>query len=161
MDLVIIKRCAPGDDEHRENLVNYIEDDRKLAIGGNGLDYTNSEAAVSQMQAVTDYFDKSHNCTGVQMIVAFDDKVSDQETAIDYIRQIAGQLPDDHQHLYCVHERDSEINTLHGHILINPVNALDGRQLDTSISAMDPICDDIERITGNKNRLIFKRNRNK
>ena len=159
MDLVIIKRCAPGDDEHRENMVKYIEDDRKLAIGGNGLDYTNSEAAVDQMQAVTDFFDKSHYCTGVQMIVAFDDKVSDKETAIDYISQIAGKLPEDYQHLYCVHERDSETDSFHGHIMINPVNAVDGRMLSTGIKDMAPIRDDIEKITGNKNRLVFKRKR--
>ena len=161
MDLVIIKRCAPGDDEHRENLVKYIEDDRKLAIGGNGLDYTNSEAAVDQMQAVTNFFDKSHYCTGVQMIVAFDDHVTDKETAIDYISQIAETLPEDYQHLYCVHERDSETDSFHGHIMINPVNAVDGKQFDTSISAMAPICDDIKKITGNPNELKFKRNRSK
>lgn len=161
MDNVIVKRCAPGDDEHRENLVDYITDDRKLAIGGNGVNYNDPEADITQRQAVTDYHDKSHRCTGVQMIVAFDNKVKDAGTAIDYMQQIVGKLPDEYQNVYCVHDRDDEIRSYHGHILINPVSAKTGKQLDTSKEAMRPICNEIRKITGNENRLIFKRERGK
>lgn len=161
MDNLIIKRCAPGDDEHRENLVRYIEDDRKLAIGGNGVNYNDPEATVAQMQAVTDYYDKSHRCTGIQMIVAFDERVKDADTAICYMQQIAKQIPDEYQNVYCVHEKDHEVGNYHGHILINPVSAKDGKQFDTSKDALYPICEEISEITGNDNRLIFKRNRGK
>ena len=76
MDFVMVNRLDPGDDEHLENLIKYISDNRKLAIGGNGVDYHDPENALAQMQAVTEYFDKSHRCNGVQMIVAFDDHIS-------------------------------------------------------------------------------------
>ena len=158
MELIMLRRLDPGDDEHRANLVRYIEDDRKLAIGGHGVNYNDANDVLHQMQVVTDHFDKSHRCSGVQMIVAFDDRVKDANTAIDYIEQIAGKIPDEYQTVYCVHEKDCEIASFHGHILINPVSAKNGKMMDTSISAMMPICHEIEEITGNPNRLIFKRN---
>ena len=157
MDFVMVNRLDPGDDEHRENLIKYISDNRKLAIGGNGVDYHDPENALAQMQAVTDYFDKSHRCNGVQMIVAFDDHVQDQETAIGYMQRISQKIHDEFQNVYCVHEKDREVGTFHGYILINPVSAKDGKQLDTSKKAMNPICEEIREITGNENRLIFKR----
>lgn len=83
MDNVIVKRCAPGDDEHREDSLNYITDDRAIAVGGNGVDYHDRENALAQMQAVTNYFDKSQYCPAVQVITTFDAKVKDPETAIN------------------------------------------------------------------------------
>ncbi|MCR4646304.1 MAG: relaxase/mobilization nuclease domain-containing protein [Oscillospiraceae bacterium] len=160
MDFIMIKRSTPGDDEHRENLVKYIEDDRKIAVGGNGVDYHDPEATIKQMQYVTDYYDKSHQCSAIQMIVAFDDMVKDAETAIDYARQIAKTIPDEYQSLYCVHEKDHEIGNYHAHYLINPVSSKGKNQFDTSREGLQPICDEIEEITGNDNDLIFKRNRN-
>ena len=159
MDNVMIKRCAPGDDEHRENLVNYLSDERKLAMGGNGVDYHDPDAVIMQMQTVTDYFDKSHRCPAVQLIVAFDEKVKDADTAVGYIKEIAERLPDEYQSLYCVHEKDAEYNSYHGHILINPVSTKDGRQFDTSCKNVNHFCDEITEVTGNENQLIFKRNR--
>ena len=161
MDNVIVKRCAPGDDEHREDLLNYITDDRAIAVGGNGVDYHDRENALAQMQTVTNYFDKSQYCPAVQVITTFDAKVKDPDTAINYTKKIVDQLPDEYQNVYCVHEKDRENNSFHAHIMINPVSAKDGKLFDTSKKHMDQICEQISQITGSANQLIFKRKRKK
>ena len=157
MDLVIVKKGESGDDEHRENLVNYIEDDRKLMIGGNGVDYTNAGATLKQMETVAEYFDKTHVCPLVQVILAFDGSVTDPQMACAYTKQAAQYFGEDYQSVYCAHEKDHECATLHAHIMLNPVNVQDGKLLDTNHDNMDAFCDYVSDITGNNNRLIYKR----
>lgn len=156
MENVIIKKGMPGDDEHLKNLIKYIEDDRKLMIGGNGVDYTNPSIAVEQMMCVKEHFGKTHNDPLVQVIVTFDDSVKDADTACEYVQKAAAFYEDDYQTIYCVHEKDHDCQNYHGHILINPVNIHDGKMLNTSHDQMNAFRSHVSDITGNENRLIYK-----
>lgn len=155
MDNIVVKRGVPGDDEHRDNLVRYVLDERKIAFGGNGVNYNDPEAAIMQMREVTNYYDKSHCCSCVQMIMSFDESVKDAETAASYVKQAAQQIPDEYQTVYCVHEADRENNHYHGHIVINPVSTKDGKQFDTGPANIERISDEISRITGTWGQYHF------
>ena len=79
------------------------------------------------------------------------------DTACEYVQKAAAFYEDDYQTIYCVHEKDHDCQNYHGHILINPVNIHDGKMLNTSHDQMDAFRSNVSDITGNENRLIYKR----
>lgn len=157
MDVLKVLKAQSGDAEHRENLVRYMLDDRKLDCGGKGVNYTDPEQAIAQMEFVAKYFDKEHRCPFAQLILSFDGSVTDQNEAIDLVKQAADQIPDEFQSMYCVHDRDEESGGLHGHIMVNTISTRNGRQFDTSKEHLEQLCQDISAITGNETSLILGR----
>ena len=89
MDIVKMMRGEPGDIEHLGNLINYISDDRKLNIGGNGVNYNTPYAVLDQMMAVKEYYGKEKNCPLIQAIVSYDEPNLTAQQACQYTAQIA------------------------------------------------------------------------
>ena len=153
---VIVKRGKPGDEDHLENLAEYISDGRALMIGGNGIDYHDLNAVNNQMMMVKQYYGKTKNCALVQVILSYDKSVNNAVDACNYTRQAASYFNEDYQTLYCVHEKDNSCSSYHAHIMVNPVNINDGRMMQTDSESMKPFCEHFANVTGMKNRLIFK-----
>lgn len=158
MGLVIIKCGNPGDDEHLVNLARYINDDRKVMIGGNGVDYTDADTAAQQMERVKEYYGKTRNRSHVQVIVPYKEQNITAEKACEYTTGAAAFFSDDYQTLYCAHQPDDECDHYHSHILINPVNVHTGKMMETDSESLKPFCEHVEKITGEKNRLKYKKN---
>ena len=97
MDYVIVKKVISGDDEHRQKLIDYVSDDRKLTIGGNGVDYTNPKNALDQMEYVSEYHEKTHCCPMVQIVLALDESVKDPDTACRYVEEAAKCIDTNYQ----------------------------------------------------------------
>ena len=85
MGLVIIKCGNPGDDEHLEHLAQYMSDDRKLMIGGNGVNYTDAKQVAKQMANVKEHFGKTKNRSHVQVILPYHSQDMTVEKACDYM----------------------------------------------------------------------------
>ncbi len=96
---------------------------------------------------------KRQGCTGIPN----DHSVKDTDTACEYVQKAAAFYEEDYQTLYCAHEKDHECKSYHGHILVNPVNIHDGKMLNTGHDQMDAFRNHVSDITGNENRLIYKR----
>ena len=158
MGLVIIKCGNPGDDEHLENLVHYMDDDRKLMIGGNGVNYTDEKAVVSQMENVKEYFGKTKNRSHVQVILPYNGQGITPEKVCEYTKDAAAYFINDYQTLYCAHEPDEKCDYYHSHIMVNPVNIHNGKMMETDPVSLKPLCDHVAKITGAKVRLKFKKN---
>lgn len=158
MGLVIIKCGNPGDDEHLENLVRYMSDDRKLMIGGNGVDYTNAEAVAKQMESVKEYFGKTKNRSHVQVILPYNEQGITADQVCEYTKEAAAFFDADYQTFYCAHQPDEKCGYYHSHILINPVNIHNGKMMETDADSLKPFCDHVAKVTGSKNRLKFKKN---
>ena len=158
MGLVIIKCGNPGDDEHLEHLAQYMSDDRKLMIGGNGVDYTDDKAVAKQMTNVKEHFGKTKNHSHVQVILPYHSQDMTVEKACDYTREAAAYFDDDYQTLYCAHQPDEDCDYYHSHIMINPVNINNGKMMETDPASLKPFCEHVEKVTGERNRLKFKKN---
>ena len=158
MGLVIIKCGNPGDDEHLVNLARYINDDRKMMIGGNGVDYTDAETAAQQMERVKEYYGKTRNRSHVQIILPYDEDDMTAEKACEYTKEAAAFFEEDYQTIYCTHQPGDNCNYYHSHILINPVNVHNGKMMETDPESLKPFCEHVEKVTGCRNRLKFKKN---
>ena len=158
MGLVIIKCGNPGDDEHLENLVHYMDDDRKLMIGGNGVNYTDEKAVASQMENVKEHFGKTKHRSHVQVILPYNEPDITAEKACDYTREAAAYFGNDYQTLYCAHQPDEDCDYYHSHIMINPVNYNNGKMMETDPASLKPFCKHVEKVTETKVRLKFKKN---
>ena len=157
MTEIILKRGMPGDDTHLGNALDYVSDDRALMIGGNGVDYLDSDEAYRQMNDVKKYFGKTKNCALVHLMVSYTQKVDNAETACKFTEQVAGFFNENYQTMYCAHEKDNECSTYHTHIIINPVNLNDGKIMQTDHENMQPFCKEVSRITGTNYQVEFKR----
>ena len=158
MGLVIIKCGDPGDSDHLKNLAHYMSDDRKLMIGGNGVDYTDENAVISQMEIVKEYFGKTQNRSHVQVILPYNEQGITAEKTCEYTKKAAAYFDDDFQTLYCAHQPDADCDYYHSHIMINPVNIHTGKMMETDPVSLKPFCEHVEKVTGAKNRLKFKKN---
>lgn len=158
MGLVIIKCGNPGDDEHLANLDEYMSDDRKLMIGGNGVNYTDEKAVAKQMQSVKEHFGKTKNRSHVQVILPYNESGITAKKTCEYTKEAAAYFDADYQTLYCAHRPDDHCNFYHSHIMINPVNINNGKMMETDPTSLKPFCEHVEKITGAKNRLKFKKN---
>ena len=158
MGLVIVKCGDPGDDEHLSNLAHYMSDERKIMIGGNGVDYTNPEAAASQMESVKKYYGKTKNRSHVQVILPYNEQGITAEKACEYTKGAASYFDDEYQTLYCAHQPDDDCDYYHSHILVNPVNVHNGKMMETDAASLKPFCEHVEKVTGEKNRLKYKKN---
>ena len=157
MAAVIIKRGNPGDEDHLDNLAEYISDKRALMIGGNGVDYHDLDAVKDQMMKVKEYYDKTKNCALVQVILSYDKSVNNAVDACNYTRQAASYFNEDYQTLYCVHEKDNSCSSYHAHIMVNPVNINDGRMMQTDSESMKPFCSHFADVTDSKVWLKYKK----
>ena len=158
MGLVIIKCGYPGDEEHLKNLDEYMSDDRKLMIGGNGVNYTDDKAVAKQMMSVKKHFGKTKNRSHVQVILPYNEQGITAEKTCEYTKIAAAYFDDDYQTLYCAHQPDNHCKYYHSHIMINPVNIHNGKMMETDPASLKPFCEHVEKITGAKNRLKFKKN---
>ncbi len=158
MGLVIVKCGNPGDDEHLEHLAQYMSDDRKLMIGGNGVNYTDDKAVVKQMQSIKEHFGKTKNRSHVQVILPYNEPGINAEKACAYTRETAAYFDENYQTLYCTHQPDQECDYYHSHIMINPVNINNGKMMETDPASLKPFCEYVEQITDTKVRLKFKKN---
>lgn len=157
MGIILVSKGESGDDEHLKNLIEYIADDRKLLIGGNGVNYNDAKTAFDQMDYVRTYYDKKHECPLAQVIVAYDESITDAETACDYTKQAVSFFSDEYQRIECVHEADRDCGNYHAHILLNPVNLKTGKQLDTNKEYVNQFSEYVSEITGTKNKVLFKK----
>ncbi len=151
-----MNKGKPGDDDHLENLAEYISDERKLMICGNGVDYLDAARAVNQMMWVKSYYGKTRNCALVQLIVSYTNPAINADDACEMTREIAGYFNGSNQTLYCVHEKDNQCSNYHAHILVNPVNLNDGKIMQTDTVSMRPFCDHVADVTGTNYRLKYK-----
>ena len=158
MGHVIIKCGNPGDDEHLEHLAQYMSDDRKLMIGENGVNYTDAKQVAKQMQSVKENFGKTKNRSHVQVILPYNEQGITAEKACEYTKKAAAYFDEDYQTLFCAHQPDNHCDFYHTHILINPVNIHNGKMMETDPASLKPFCEHVEKVTGAKNRLKFKKN---
>ena len=158
---IILKRGKPSDDAHLWNALDYVSDDRALMIGGNGVDYSNPDEAYRQMNYVKKYFGKAKNCALVHVMVSYNQKVDNAETACKFTEQVAGFFADNYQTMYCAHEKDNECSTYHAHIIVNPVNVNDGKIMQTNHENMQPFCKEVSRITGTNYQVEFNKDASK
>ena len=154
---IIVKRGEAGDEDHLENLAEYVSDKRALIIGGNGVDYHDLNAVKEQMILVKQYFGKEKNCSLVQMILSYNKSVDNAEDACNYTRQTAEFFNEDYQTMYCVHAKDNECSNYHAHLIINPVNINDGKMMQLDLQSMEPFREHFAEVTGSKNRVIYKK----
>ncbi len=158
MGLVIIKCGNPGDDEHLKNLAHYMNDDRKLTIGGNGVNYANADAVASQMENIKAHFGKTKNRSHVQVILPYNEQGMTAEKTCEYTREAAEFFDKDYQTLYCAHQPDEECDYYHSHIMVNPLNYHNGKMMATDADSLKLFCDHVAKVTDTKVRLIFKKN---
>ena len=158
MGVVIVKCGDPGDEEHLKNLDHYMSDDRKLMIGGNGVNYTDDKAVAKQMACVKEHFGKTKNRSHVQVILPYNEQGITAEKTCEYTKEAAAYFDKDYQTLYCAHQPDDHCNYYHSHIMINPVNIHNGKMMETDPLSLKPFCEHVEKVTGAKNRLKFKKN---
>ena len=157
MGLVIIKCGDPGDEEHLEHLAQYMSDDRKLMIGGNGVNYTDAKQVAKQMQSLKEDFGKTKNRSHVQVILPYSQKGITAEKTCEYTKKAAAYFDEDYQTLYCAHQPDADCDYYHSHIMINPVNINNGKMMGTDPASLKPFYEHMEKVTGERNRLIFKK----
>ena len=157
MAAVIVKRGNPGDEDHLDNLAEYVSDKRALMVGGNGVDYHDLNAVKEQMMKVKEYYDKTKNCVLVQMILSYNNTVDNTEDACNFTRQAASFFDENYQTLYCVHAKDNECSNYHAHIMINPVNVNNGRMMQTDSESMKPFCAHFAEVTDAKVWLKYKK----
>ena len=157
MGKIIVKRGMPGDDTHLWNALNYVSDGRALMIGGNGVDYTDPNEAYRQMNAVKEYYGKTKNCAFVQLIVSYPKNVNNAEAACEFTKQIAKTFEEDYQMVYCVHEKENEFSDSHAHYILSPVNLNDGKMMQTDHESLQPLCQEVSRITGATYQVEFKK----
>ena len=157
MAAVILKRGEPGDEDHLENLAEYISDDRALMIGGNGVDYHDLDAVKDQMMKVKQYYGKTKNCSLVQIILSYNKSVNNAADACNFTEQAASYYDEKFQTLFCVHARDNECSNYHAHLMINPVNINDGKIMQTDSDSLKPFCEHFSEVTGAKTWLKFKK----
>ena len=162
MDIVKMIRGVPGDIDHLNNLINYIGDDRKLNIGGNGVDYNFPYTVLDQMMAVKKYYGKEANCPLVQAIVSYDEPDLTMEQACQYTEQIAEYFDDkDYQTLWCTHAADHNCSQYHMHLLINPVGVSDGKMMNTSKENYEAFEQHVHEVTGHETDLKFGKDKRK
>ena len=161
MAKIIVKRGMPGDDTHLWNALNYVSDGRALMIGGNGVDYTDPNEAYRQMNAVKEYYGKTKNCSLVHMIMSYPKNVNTAEAACEFTKQIAKSFGEDYQMVFCAHEKDNECSTHHGHMIFSPVNVNNGKMMQTDHESLQPLCQEVSRITGANYQVEFKKNGSK
>lgn len=139
-------------------LAQYMSDDRKLMIGGNGVNYTDDKAVATQMQNVKEHFGKTKNRSHVQVILPYSQKGITAEKTCEYTKKAAAYFDDDFQTLYCAHQPDADCDYYHSHIMINPVNINNGKMMETDAASLKPFCEHVKKVTGERNRLKFKKN---
>lgn len=161
MDIVKMMRGEPGDIEHLGNLINYISDDRKLNIGGNGVNYNTPYAVLDQMMAVKEYYGKEKNCPLIQAIVSYDEPNLTVQQACQYTAQIAEYFDGEYQTLWCTHAADHECSQYHMHMLINPVSYKDGKMMNTSRKNYGNFERHVQEVTGHKTNLKFGKDKKK
>ena len=59
---------------------------------------------------------------------------------------------------HITHKPGDNCNFFHSHILINPVNMHNGKMMETDPESLKPFCEHVEKVTGCRNRLKFKKN---
>lgn len=158
MGLVIVKCGDPGDGDHLQNLAHYMSDDRKLMIGGNGVNYADADAVASQMENIKAHYGKTKNRAHVQVIAPYNEPGMTAEKACEYTREVAAYFDEDYQTLYCTHQPNDNCSFFHSHIMVNPVNFNNGKMMATDADSLKPFCDHVAKVTGTKVRLKFKKN---
>jgi len=157
MEIIKMIRGNVGDMEHLENLVDYISDDRKLNIGGNGVNYNTPYAVADQMMALKEYYEKEDNCAFIHAIVSYGEPNLTAEQACQYTKQIASYFEDEYQTLWCTHAADHGCSQYHMHMLINPVSYKDGKMMNTSQANYKDFEKHVQEVTGQKTDLKFGR----
>ena len=94
----------------------------------------------------------------MQVILPYSQKGITAEKTCEYTKKAAAYFDDDFQTLYCAHQPDEDCDYYHSHIMINPVNINNGKMMETDPASLKPFCEHVEKITGERNRLKFKKN---
>lgn len=155
MARINVIRNSNGGLEYLQNAVGYVSDDRALFEGGYGVTPYNTTTAFNQMLATRQYFGKVSGNPLVHIIIAYNDSVTDIETASKFGKKCAQFFASRFQLLYCTHARDFHCGQLHTHIVINSVSYINGRMVTTGYDEMKAYCDYVAQVTGQRTQFYF------
>ena len=156
--MVILKviRHTDGGEAYLRNALNYVEDDRAIALKGYGVDAHDPGNAFDQMMSVKGYYGKTGDNPLMQFIVNYDNTVADSKTASDMTEQIVGGLAENYQLVTAIHDKHRGSSHYHAHIIMNSVNYNDGRLYNSSIEHLNELRQHISEVTGRCCKIKFK-----
>lgn len=91
------------------------------------------------------------------MIMSYPKNVNNVEAACEFTKQIAKTFEENYQMVYCVHEKDNERSNLHGYMIFNSVNVNNGKMMQTDHESLQPLCQEVSRITGTDYQIEFRK----
>lgn len=135
MGILKVIQNTNSSDDYLYNAIYYIENKvETVGVGGYRVDPYN---AYHQMMAVKNYFGKTSGNQLMHLVVSFEKRVSDIETALDYAYKIAMYYGNRFQTVFAVHEKDCYYkgqlrSCYHVHFILNSVSYVDGKMFAQS-----------------------------
>lgn len=146
---VLLIRNSSGGLEYLRRACRYLcDDERAVFIHGNGVNYLSIDKAYEQMVIVKRFYHKEFRNPLVHLIITFDTSVDTSDVAINHGKKIVDYFRDEYQFIWCIHEKDVTKGRYHMHLLINPVNVINGKLLHTSPDMLNGFCKYISKAIG-------------
>lgn len=137
-----------GGEAYLRNACYYVTDERALAVGGSGVNYSDPDTAFHQMMSVVAAYGKQGYNPVYHFVVSYDASVVDENTACRYAKEIASYFDGRQQYLYCTHAKDRSSSGYHCHLVVNPCSYVDGRMLRDDFVEKNRFLDHIKAVTG-------------
>lgn len=156
MARIKVIRNTYGGTKYIQNALSYVTDERALNCGGYGVNPYNTTEAYNQMITTRSYFGKVSGNPLVHIIISYDNKVKDIDTASRYGQLCAEYFAQRFQVIYCTHEKDTLCGTLHTHIIINSVSYINGQMIQTGYDEMQQYCNYVSITIGQYTQFYFE-----
>lgn len=157
---IIVIRNTYGGLRYLKSALDYVSDERALYQGGYGVNSYSSNDAYNQMTATKAYYNKRSGNPLIHVVISYDSKVKDAETAASYGQKCAAYFASDYQVKYSTHNKDTGCSSYHTHLIINSVSYVDGHMFNSSYENMNLFCEYVAGVTGQKTQLHFKNKAN-
>jgi hypothetical protein len=134
--------------------------DHEIARGGYGLNPFVQETAYSQMVTLRRYHNQLSTNPVVHIVVSFDEQTDNAEFAIKKAPAIAAYFKNYYQLIWSVHPADQDSSHYHLHIMLNTVNAKNGRLFHSGPAEMHAFAAHVKQFTGQPYKLVFEQRKN-
>ena len=157
MVIVKLKRDTYGSNtDYLAHALRYVGNPKKCEyIAGFGIDPYDLDHCYNQMMTVKKYYHKSGDNPLVHFIISFDSNVKTLHKAIVNSYHIALCFKNQYQVLWCVHYKKRGDSRYHIHMVVNSVNLVDGKLINTSPEFMSNFCKYIRDVVDDDCRYYF------
>ena len=157
MVIVKLKRDTYGSKtNYLEHALKYVGDPKKSRyLAGFGIDPYDLNRCYEQMKTVKEYYHKTGDNPMVHFIISFGSNVKKEWQAINLSYYIARCFKDQYQVLWCVHQKIRGDSRYHIHMVVNSVNLVDGKLINTSPEFMSNFCKYIRDVVDDDCRYYF------